>query len=102
MSVLVLATVKPYPQHRSEVTAALASLVSSAHAERGVELFALLEGEHDLIILQKWTDQAAIDAHIAAPLSVELRHRLASKLQEVPTHTYLTPIPVGNGPLGSI
>jgi len=102
MSIAVVATIKPLPQHRSKVADALKQLVRTAHQEPGVECFALHEGQDEFVIIEKWVDQASVDAHIAAPLSDALQEVIATCLQEAPTHQYLTPIPQGDQLLGVI
>lgn len=102
MSIVVLATIRALPEHRDEVIEALKNLAITAHTEIGVERFVLLEGEGDLLIIEKWVDQAAMDAHTSAPISVETREILAGKLLEAPEHKYLRTVPSGDPRIGAL
>jgi len=102
MSVVVVATVKPIPEHRDEVADALKRLVATSHTEHGVECFALHADGEDFLIIEKWADQASVEAHIAAPPSEEIRDVVENKLREAPSHAYVTPIPAGDTHLGQI
>jgi quinol monooxygenase YgiN len=44
MSVVLVATAFPLPEHRAEVIAACEAAITSIHDEPGVELYALHEG----------------------------------------------------------
>ena len=66
MSVVVVATIVPVPEHRAEVIAALEQTISAVHAEdEGCELYALRQGEDRLVMIEKWPDVQALQPHPA-------------------------------------
>ena len=60
MSVTVVATVRPVPEHRDEVIAAFTEVIPAVHAEEGCELYALHEGDDRLVMIEKWTSADAL------------------------------------------
>ena len=54
MSVVVVATIMPLPEHRDEVIATLKETVDQVHAEEGCELYTLNEAPDRLIMIEKW------------------------------------------------
>ncbi|WP_166459503.1 putative quinol monooxygenase [Amycolatopsis pithecellobii] len=98
-----MATLKPLPEHRAEVMAALRTLVAAAHTEEGVERFALLDGGADVfVIIEKWVDRNAWEAHTRSAASQQANKAVAGKLREAPAHLFLTPIPAGDDRLGRL
>ncbi len=84
MSVIVIATICPDPEHRDEVTAACVETVERVHAEPGVERYALHEGADRLVVIEKYaSDQARIDHNhgpALAALATALHGKLTSEL----------------------
>src|SRR5262249_33548689 len=59
MSVVVVVTAYPIPEHRAEVIAAFEAAIARVHNEPGVELYALHEGRDRLVMIEKYeSDQA--------------------------------------------
>jgi quinol monooxygenase YgiN len=99
MAVVIVATIFPAPEHREEVIAALEATAEVVHAsEDGCLLYAMHEGpDGRLVMIEKYADQAAVDAHLKgdglAALSAEIKGKLAQPvdLQLLAPHTAGSP-----------
>ena len=96
MAVVVLGTIRPLPEHRAEVVAALTEAAPLAHAEDGCQLYALTEAEDRLVMIEQWATQEALDAHNAGPVLAGILPRLKGCLASAPEVVLLTPHPVGD------
>jgi quinol monooxygenase YgiN len=79
MSVVVVATIHPIPEHRDEVAAAFTDTVARVHAEDGCQLYALHDGEDRLVMIEKWASEEALAVHGRGPALVDLNARIAGK-----------------------
>jgi Antibiotic biosynthesis monooxygenase len=61
MSVVLVATAFPVPEHRAEVIAACEAAIARVHDEPGVELYALHEGPDRLVMIEKYESAGAIE-----------------------------------------
>jgi quinol monooxygenase YgiN len=95
MSVVVVATIVPVPEHRDEVIAAFTAAIARVHAEDGCELYALHEGEDRLVMVEKWASQEALDTHSAGPALREMGAQLKGKTVGRLDIQVLTPHPAG-------
>jgi quinol monooxygenase YgiN len=103
MSVIVVATARPRPGQRAEVIAAFEKAIQRTHAEdAGCLLYALHEAPDRLVMIEKWADQAALDAHSRsaglAQLTADLDGKLAAGVEVV----VLTPHPAGTTQQGTL
>jgi quinol monooxygenase YgiN len=80
MSVIVVATAFPAPEHRAEVVKSFEAVVASVHDEPGCELYALHEGRDRLVMIEKWASQDALAVHGKSPALAELHAALDGKL----------------------
>ena len=80
MSVVVVATVIPRPEHRDEVIAAYTETIPKVHAEDGCELYALHSGDDRLVMIEKWASREALGAHFQGAALAAMRSRLEGKL----------------------
>jgi len=81
MSVVVIATVVPAPEQRSEVIAAFEEIIPRVHAsDEGCELYALHEAEDRLVMIEKWASEDALEAHGRGSALADLMARLEDKL----------------------
>ncbi len=96
MPVIVLATIKPLPEHRDEVIAAMKETIALVHAEDGCELYSLNEALDRLMMIEKWASQQALDIHLKAPALAALGPRLAGKVAGPPEIVVLQPVPAGD------
>ena len=102
MSIIVVATAVPLPEHRDEVIAAFERAEEIVHAsEDGCLLYALHEAPNgDLIMIEKYDDQAALDAHSAGAGIAALMPALKGKLGARLDVKILTPHPAGSAAKG--
>ena len=63
MSVVVIVTAFPVPEHRAEVIAAFEAAIARVHEEPGVERYALHEGPDRLVMIEKYTSEQARSQH---------------------------------------
>jgi quinol monooxygenase YgiN len=102
MSVVVIATLDPLPEHRDAVVAAITEAIPRVHAEDGCELYALHEGEDRLVMIEKWSSREALTAHLNAPVLAELGGRLAGKLARPTEIQLLRAHPAGTERQGAL
>ncbi len=102
MSVIVVATIRPLPEHRDEVIAAIKETVGQVHAEDGCELYSLNEAPDRLVMVEKWASQEALDTHLSAPALAALGPRLAGKVAGRPDIVVLQPVPAGEAAKGQV
>ncbi len=80
MSVVVVATAFPIPEHRAEVIAAFEATIAGVHDDPGCELYALHEGRDRLVMIEKYVSQEALAEHAKSATLADLRADLAGKL----------------------
>ena len=103
MSVVVVVTVFPVPQHRAEVIAAFEAAIARVHIEEpGVELYALHEGRDRLVMIEKYESEQVRAEHLQGAALADLRSALAGKLSSSLDSQILTPHPAGNPQRGSL
>ena len=69
MAVRLIVTYSVKPGKAGDFAAAFAPLIREVHKEDGCEQYELFSSRDDpdrLVLLERWTDQAKLDAHIAA------------------------------------
>ena len=80
MSVVVVATITPLPEHRDEAIAALTETVAQVHQEDGCELYALHQAADRLVMIEKWASPEALRTHRKGAALAALNPRLAGKI----------------------
>ncbi|TJZ54153.1 antibiotic biosynthesis monooxygenase [Streptomyces piniterrae] len=60
---VVIATIKTKPGRRDEVLNAFEKHAPAVHAENGCQLYAVHAGADRVVVVEKWADQASLDAH---------------------------------------
>jgi quinol monooxygenase YgiN len=80
MSVIVVATLYPEPDHRAEVIEVLEESIAAAHGEDGCELYAMHEGPDRIVFIEKWASQEALDGHLGRAAESPIGPRLAGKI----------------------
>jgi quinol monooxygenase YgiN len=102
LSVIVIATAFPIPDHRDEVIAAFEETVKRVHSEPGVELYALHEGADRLVMIEKYvSDQARVEHNNGAALA-DLVAALHGKLSRGLDVQVLQPHPAGDTRKGAV
>lgn len=103
MSVIVVATVRPRPEQRAEVIAALEKAIEQTHAQDpGCLLYALHQAPDRLVMIEKWADEAALDAHSRGEAVAELNAGLDGKLTAALDVLRLAPHPAGTAQQGTL
>lgn len=85
MTLIVVATIDALPDHIDAVRAALEAVVTPSRAESDClryELHVNNKIPTRFIMLEEWTDKAALDTHAAAPHSKVLGAALAGKVSQ--------------------
>ena len=102
MSVVVVAIIKPLPEHRDEVIAAFAETIAQVHAEDGCELYALQQADDRLIMVEKWTSREALAAHSRGAALAALNPKVAGKVAGPSEVIVLDPVPAGDPAKGQL
>jgi quinol monooxygenase YgiN len=93
---VVVARVYPKPGHAQEVLTAYGTQAPLFHREPGCELFAVNEGDGNIIIVEKWTADADLRTHIAGANFATL-HTLIDDLLVTPSDIWpVRPVPFGD------
>jgi quinol monooxygenase YgiN len=102
MSVVVVATITPKPEHADAVAAAFTEVIGQVHAEDGCELYALHAGAERLIMVEKWASREALAAHSAGAALAGLNPKLAGKLTGPTQVLVLDAVPAGDPAKGQL
>jgi quinol monooxygenase YgiN len=103
MSVTVVATIIPVPEHRAEVITAFEEIIATVHAnDEGCELYSLHEGDDRLVMIEKWASPELLEAHSKGPGLAALTERLAGKVAGNLDVQVLRPHPVGTVEQGTL
>ena len=95
MSVTVVATIVPKPEHHDEVIAIIEASIPKVHAEPGCELYALQTGTDRLVMIEKWASMELLQAHGAGEALKEAHAAQEGKLAGEVDVQLLRPHPVG-------
>lgn len=80
--VVVVATIRPLPEHRAEVIAAMEKTIADVHAhDDGCLLYALHEGDDRLVMIEKWSSAEALGEHSRGAALAELNQALSGCLE---------------------
>jgi quinol monooxygenase YgiN len=102
MSVVVVVTAFPVPEHRAGVIAAFEAAIALVHDEPGVELYALHEGPDRLIMIEKYTSEQARAEHRKGVALAGLVSALEGKLSSPLDAQILVPHPAGDPRKGAL
>jgi quinol monooxygenase YgiN len=102
MSVVVVATIVPLPEHRDEVIAAFSATIAQVHAEPGCELYALNQADDRLIMIEKWASPEALATHRQGAALAALNPQLAGKVAGRPEVIVLQAVPAGEPGKGAL
>ena len=102
-AVVVVATIRPRPGHRTEVIAALEKAIAETHAnDAGCLLYALHEGEDRLVMIEKWASADALAAHSRGAALAELTQALDGRTEGPLDVQILQPHPAGTATQGAL
>ncbi|MGW2372060.1 MULTISPECIES: putative quinol monooxygenase [Kitasatospora] len=99
---IVIATIKTKPGRREEVLAAFEKHSPEVHAEPGCELYAVHAGPDRVTVVEKWTDQASLDAHSAGASLAAIAAAIGDTLAEPLDVAVMQPFPAGDAAKGLI
>ena len=102
MSVVVVATIVPLPEHRGEVIATITETVGKVHGEDGCELYALHQADDRLMMVEKWASAEALRAHSRGAALAAQAPRLAGKLAGPAEVIVLQAVPAGDQVKGQL
>jgi quinol monooxygenase YgiN len=102
VSVVVVATIIPLPEHRDEVIAAFTATVPQVHAEDGCELYALHQREDRLVMIEKWASHDALVVHSKGAALAAINPKLAGKVAGPPEVIVLDAVPAGDAAKGAL
>ena len=102
MSVVVVATAFPVPEHRAEGVAAFEAAIARVHDAPGVERYALHEGPDRLVMIEKYESEQARSEHLQGAALADLRSALQGKLSSGLDAQVLVPHPAGNAQKGAL
>jgi quinol monooxygenase YgiN len=103
MSIVVVATIYPVPEHRDEVVAAFTDSIARVHEEdSGCELYALHEGKDRLVMVEKWTSEEALRAHGRSLALADMNTRIAGMLIGDVDVQVMAPHPAGTAEQGTL
>jgi quinol monooxygenase YgiN len=102
LSVVVVATITPKPDHVEAVREAILAAVPKVHAEPGCELYAVHEGAGGFVMVERWESPEALQAHGTAEALTTLGGQLAGKLDGPPDVRRLTAVAVGDPVKGAV
>jgi quinol monooxygenase YgiN len=102
MSLVVIVTAFPIPQHRADVVAAFEEAIARVHDEPGVELYALHDGPDRLVMIEKYESEQARSEHLQGAALADLRSALQGKLNSGLDAQVLVPHPAGNPRKGTL
>jgi quinol monooxygenase YgiN len=100
VSVVVVATIIPLPEHRDEVIAAFTATIPQVHAEDGCELYALHQTSDRLIMIEKWASREALGTHSKG--AAALNPQLAGKVSGTPEVIVFDAVPAGDAAKGQL
>jgi quinol monooxygenase YgiN len=102
VSVVVVATIRPLPEHTDEVIAAFTAIIGQVHAEDGCELYALHRAEDRLIMIEKWASAEALKVHSKGAGLASLGPQLAGKVSAPPEVIVSQAVPAGEPAKGQL
>jgi quinol monooxygenase YgiN len=102
VSVIVVATIIPLPEHRDEVIAAFTATIPQVHAEDGCELYALHAAPDRLIMVEKWASRDALRTHSKGAALAALNPTLAGKVAGPSEVIVLDAVPAGEPAKGQL
>jgi quinol monooxygenase YgiN len=103
MSVVVVATIHPAPEHRDEVIALFEETIAAVHAnDAGCELYALHEDTDTLVLIEKWSGAEDLESHRVGDTMKSLDPKLAGKLTDKTVVKMYQPHPAGSPEQGAL
>ena len=103
MPVVVVALIKPKPEFRDDVIAAMKQAIPLVHQEDGCELYALHADDDQLVMIERWTTREALAKHGAGSPGLRVfGAAVADKLATPTVVLRLDAIPAGDQAKGQL
>jgi quinol monooxygenase YgiN len=102
MSVVVLATITPLPEHRDAVREALEAAQPAVHEEDGCAVYALHETRETFVLIEQWRDREALQNHAQGRAFTTLTAALDGMLACPMAVQTLRPLPGGSPQRGAL
>jgi quinol monooxygenase YgiN len=102
VSVVVVATITPKPEHKAEVIEAFKAAVEAVHTEDGCELYSLNVAPDRLIMIEKWASAEALAAHSKGANLAALNPKLKGLVAGPPEVVVLEQVPAGDAAKGAL
>ncbi|MEI4273052.1 putative quinol monooxygenase [Klenkia sp. LSe6-5] len=102
MPITVVATITPKPDRMDAVREAFEQAIPAVHEEDGCELYALHAGQEVLVMVERWRDGAALEAHGAGDTFNQLSEGVKDDLAEPLQVHVLQAVPAGDATKGAI
>jgi len=97
--IVVTAVFWPAEGQRHALVEALHRGIPAVHDEVGCELYAIHDApDGSIVMIEKWTTEADLDAHSTAAPVVAIRESLVGLTAAPTVVTRLVPLPVGGAP----
>jgi len=94
--VIVTAYFEPADGEKEALLEVLGEFIPRVHEEQGCELYAIHDApDGSIVMIEKWTTLADLEAHGAGAVIAELNVALQGKLAGPPRVVKLEPLPVG-------
>lgn len=104
-NVIVVATFQAKPGSEDTVREALLDVIAQTHAEEGCRTYALHVSTADpaqMVMVERWDDQASLEAHFTQPYIAALGAQAAEHLAAPPTVTFCHAVPAGDPAKGTL
>jgi quinol monooxygenase YgiN len=102
VSVVVVATITPKPDHVDAVRDAILAAVPKVHAEPGCELYAVHQGRGEFVMVERWESPEALKVHGTAEALTTLGGQLQGLLDGPLDVRRLTAVPAGEAAKGAV
>jgi quinol monooxygenase YgiN len=97
MTVVVVATVHPKPEALDQVVDLFEKTIARVHQEdAGCELYAMHTEADTIVMIEKWADADAHNAHLVSPAMNEMNAAVEELLAEKTVISVLQPHPAGD------
>ena len=90
---------------QAEAEAVFEQLISTSHGDDGCITYAMHKVKGDptaYVLIERWADQASVDAHLKQPHMAEIGGKLGSVLDGPVDLAFLEPLPYGDAAKGAL
>jgi quinol monooxygenase YgiN len=99
---VLIATITPNAGQLDAVETVFKDLIQAVHDEDGCEVYALHRGKDRLVLVEKWRDMAALDAHGSGANLKSLNQKLKGLVAGAPDVQILEAVPAGDLAKGAV